>query len=99
MQFTGFDEKKRQHSLRELVYSIRQLGVEVVGDAHGLAIDKAHAFVDWEDVLASPHLTAETLKDMQRGILPLSRRRCRKHSPTGWTACASASAWISSRRE
>lgn len=50
--FGELDEKKALHSLRELVYQLRQMDIEIDSDAHGMSLKSQSFRCDWFDQLA-----------------------------------------------
>lgn len=68
--FEGSTDAQTRHGLRELAYQLRQAGVPIDGDRHGLALDSALVRCDWFEVLGSSFIETATLRTIQSGFLP-----------------------------
>src|SRR5438094_4356950 len=70
MLFPGQTGPNAAHSLRQMVYKLRQLGarIETDGDEVRLPIDAVR--VDYRDVLDAPRLSATELRRLEGGFLP-----------------------------
>jgi DNA-binding SARP family transcriptional activator len=63
-------EKNALHSLRELVYQLRQSGVAVDTDSDGIAICRDAVRVDYVELLARGRFDADDLRAIEGGFLP-----------------------------
>ncbi|HEY4215596.1 MAG TPA: AAA family ATPase [Gemmatimonadaceae bacterium] len=62
--------RKANHSLRETVYQLRQLGVPLVSGPTGVKLSDAAIKSDLTDIVAAASLTDEQLETIAAGILP-----------------------------
>jgi DNA-binding SARP family transcriptional activator len=68
--FPDQDRRNAQHSLRELVYQFRQLGISLVSDPHGISLGAGTAEIDVDTVLDGSGVSDSQLEQLARGILP-----------------------------
>ena len=63
-------EKNARHSLREMVYQLRQSGVVVDSDPDGIAISRTAIRVDYVEILARGRFEADEFRAIEGGFLP-----------------------------
>jgi DNA-binding SARP family transcriptional activator len=68
--FPDQPERNGKHSLRELVYQFRQLGVRFESDSVGIELLSTDARSDYADILASDRLQVHHLEAAEGGFLP-----------------------------
>jgi DNA-binding SARP family transcriptional activator/predicted ATPase len=68
--FPDQTEKNARHSLRELVYQLRQQGVELEADTDGLLLRADSVRSDYDEVLRNGLPDVERLRAIERGFLP-----------------------------
>jgi DNA-binding SARP family transcriptional activator len=68
--FPGQTERNGLHSLRELVYQLRTLGVGLDADQDGIELATGSVRVDYAEMLQSERLTIEQIRAAQGGFLP-----------------------------
>ena len=68
--FPGWSESRSTHSLRQLVYRVRQLGVPVDTDAGDVQIGTADAWIDWSDILERGELGNADMELVAQGLFP-----------------------------
>jgi hypothetical protein len=68
--FPDKTERNGLHSLRELVYELRSLGVPLETDQDGVELPCAAVRRDYVDMLTSERLTVEQVRAVQSGLLP-----------------------------
>ena len=59
-----------RHGLRELLYQVRQSGVQIDGDAHVVEIAAEAVRSDWNDAMEATQLDASVLRAAAGGLLP-----------------------------
>ena len=68
--FSDKEEQRGRHSLRELVYEIRQLGVRIVSDPSGIELAREDLSADYDGLIGANPPTLEQLQAAARGFLP-----------------------------
>lgn len=68
--FADQPDKNARHSLRELVYQCRQLGVEIESDTAGVQLGVDDGQTDYGAVIASCRLDLDQLRAVAGGFLP-----------------------------
>ena len=68
--FPDQSEKNAQHSLRELLYQLRQAGVHITSSAEGLQLLDDNITSDLEAFIAADRLAIEQLSAVEGGFLP-----------------------------
>lgn len=62
--------KRALHSLRELIYKLRQAGVELDSDMHGVELTTQDIWADYQHLIECDALDLERLQAAQGGLLP-----------------------------
>jgi DNA-binding SARP family transcriptional activator len=68
--FPDQTEKNGRHSLRELVYRLRQAGFPLTSDVQGIHVDAALVTSDLDVLLAATPPDDDQLRQIERGFLP-----------------------------
>lgn len=68
--FPGISEDNAKHSLRELVFRLRRIGVRIDADKHGLALDSAAVVSDYRELLSGERPDPAQLTAAAGGFLP-----------------------------
>jgi len=68
--FPDQTEKNAQHSLRELLYQLRQAGIRVTSDTEGIQLLDDSVSSDLEAFISADRLTIEQLTAVEGGFLP-----------------------------
>jgi DNA-binding SARP family transcriptional activator len=68
--FPDQTEKNAAHSLRELVYQLRRIGVRFTSDAGGIAVARDDARIDFEDLEGGEGLTDAQISMLEGTFLP-----------------------------
>ena len=68
--FPGAEEHQAGHSLRQLLYRLRQLSVPFAADADGVGIAEQDVWVDWVDLLERGELGTPDLEMVAQGLFP-----------------------------
>ena len=68
--FPGRSESRSTHSLRQLVYRVRQLGIPVDTDSGDVQIAAADAWIDWSDILERGELGNPDMELVAQGLFP-----------------------------
>jgi len=63
-------EAKARHSLRELVYQLRRIGVDLEADIVGVTLPAETFRFDFNEVVYHGAVDAKVLKAIERGFLP-----------------------------
>ena len=63
-------EARAGHSLRQLVYRLRQLGVSVQTDSDGVQIAASDVWIDWIDILERGELGTPDMELVAQGLFP-----------------------------
>ncbi len=63
-------EQSARHSLREIFYQLRQAGVEIVSDAHGVELAAEGVRSDFGDMIGGGRPDASQLRALEGGFLP-----------------------------
>jgi DNA-binding SARP family transcriptional activator len=70
LMFPDQPDRNARHSLRELVYQCRQLGVQIASDADGIELAVEDAQTDHGAVISADRLNLRQLKAIASGFLP-----------------------------
>ncbi len=68
--FPDRPDSSARHSLRELVYQLHKLGIELRSDSSGIGLDAGKAWIDYSNVISSNELDSEQVRAAQGGFLP-----------------------------
>jgi tetratricopeptide (TPR) repeat protein len=68
--FPSVSDGQAAHSLRQLLYRLRQLGAPVVADSDQLSIRLEDVSVDWWDILSTDHLGTSDFELVSQGLFP-----------------------------
>src|SRR5206468_1544561 len=68
--FPSSDPGHGAHSLRQLLYRLRQLGVQIEGDDDQLLLRVENVSLDWLDILSSSQLNQQLLNQLSHGFFP-----------------------------
>src|SRR5580765_3416600 len=63
--FPELPERNAMHALRELLYQVRQIGVELEADKDGVAIRAEAVRSDWREVIAAERPDAAQLRAVE----------------------------------
>ena len=68
--FPDQPDRNARHSLRELFYQVRQLGVELETGPDGIRLDDRHVHADYDAMIAREALSPDSVKAATGGFLP-----------------------------
>jgi hypothetical protein len=74
--FPTSDERKGSHSLRQLLYRMRRLGVELEGDANSVTLPSDKVASDYQQLLKSGRIDCRNAVTLVHGLLPACESDC-----------------------